>query len=242
VTLDDFQASFMDALWRDGDDFAPARSPAFAVYRNTVMNGCIDTLEANYPAVACLTGRDWFRAAAAHYVQAFPPTDARMVLYGSDFAAFLESFEAAADLVYLADVARVDRGWTESFVAPDATPLDATALRLMSPDALAATVLRVHPATRVVVSPYPVASIWQASRAGEPVEADLAWIPEAVLLTRFDNSVTGTSVDTAAAPFLEACARGATLEDAASQAAERFPDTRLDLLFADLLQAGAFAA
>ena len=35
---------------------ALARQPGFAVYRNTVMKGCIDALQANYPAVARIAG------------------------------------------------------------------------------------------------------------------------------------------------------------------------------------------
>jgi hypothetical protein len=34
-------------------------SPALAVYRNTVAKGCIDALQANYPAVHTLVGSDW---------------------------------------------------------------------------------------------------------------------------------------------------------------------------------------
>ena len=30
---------------------ALARQPGFAVYRNTVMKGCVDALQANYPAI-----------------------------------------------------------------------------------------------------------------------------------------------------------------------------------------------
>jgi hypothetical protein len=33
-----------------------ARQPGFAVYRNTVLKGCIDALQANYPTVHALVG------------------------------------------------------------------------------------------------------------------------------------------------------------------------------------------
>ena len=38
--------------------------PGFAVYRNTVLKGCIDALQASYPTVCALVGEEWFRAAA----------------------------------------------------------------------------------------------------------------------------------------------------------------------------------
>ena len=91
--LAQFQASFAQALFAPADIDSPVAAlsaqPAFAVYRNTVMKACIDALEANYPAVARLVGSEWFRAAAALYVAARPPNDARMLRYGDGFPDFL---------------------------------------------------------------------------------------------------------------------------------------------------------
>ena len=53
--------------------------PGFAVYRNTVLKGCIDALQASYPTVCQLVGTDWFRAAAAVYARAQPPRDGLVV-------------------------------------------------------------------------------------------------------------------------------------------------------------------
>ena len=103
---------------------ALARSPRFAVYRNTVMKGCIDALQANYPAVARLVGEEWFRAAAAIYVRERCPREPTLLRYGAAFAEFLARFEPAAELPYLPGVARLDRFWTESHAAPDEEALD----------------------------------------------------------------------------------------------------------------------
>ena len=84
-TLAAFQRDFVQALF-GADGLGAATHPGFAVYRNTVRGGCIDALEANYPVVAALVGRDWFRAAAAEYAQQRLPTDVRLMMYGEDFA------------------------------------------------------------------------------------------------------------------------------------------------------------
>lgn len=242
MSLGDFQRAFYDALWQDEAKGAPTRHVAFAVYRNTVMQGCLDALEANFPAVACLTGRAWFCATAAVFAQACPPTDPRMLTYGAGFPDFLASFEPARELVYLSDIARVDRLWTESFVAGDTALLDTVALRHVAPEDLARSTLVVHPATRALVSPYPVATMWHPSRVGQPVHADLAWHTEAILITRPHGEVTTTAIHPAALPFVAACSESACLAEAAERARTAFPDVRIDHLFADLLQAGAFAA
>ena len=131
------------ALARFQDDFAralldPAQPapPAFAVYRNTVMKGCIDALQANYPAVAKLVGEEWFRAAAAVYVRDHLPRTPMLLEYGAGFADFLARFEPAAELPYLPAVARLDRFWTEAHAAADEPPLDARALAGAGPGTL----------------------------------------------------------------------------------------------------------
>ena len=156
MRLSDFQDGLASALlpppgasvpppaWLD----ALLAQPGFAVYRNTVAKGCIDALQANYPAVHALVGTDWLRAAAHAFVHQHPPTDGCLMDYGAGFADFLEGFGPAADLPYLAAVARLDRCWTESHLAADAPALQAAWLARQPPEALALLHLQPHPAAR----------------------------------------------------------------------------------------------
>jgi Putative DNA-binding domain len=239
--LVDFQGDFADALDSDATDFAPASQPAFAIYRNTAMRACLDALEANFPAVVCLVGREWFRAAAAIHVTQSPPRDPRLVIYGEAFADFLAAFPQASELSYLADVARLDRLWAESLVAADAGVLAATAVASLGADALGALTLRLHPAARPFASSLPAVSIWQASRAGMAVGEDLIWRTEFALVTRIDNEVRVTPVEASALRLLESVAEGSSLADAAFTTLDMYPDARVDFLLASLLEAGAFA-
>ena len=122
--------------------------PGFAVYRNTVLKGCIDALQANYRTVCQLVGEDWFRAAAGVYAQAQPPRDGLLMNYGAGFGDFLASFAPAADLPYLPAIARLDRCWTECHLAADATAVDRGWLVQQAPDTLPRVQLRPHPAAR----------------------------------------------------------------------------------------------
>ena len=242
-----FQAAFAQALFDPDAATDPAvrqliGQPAFAVYRNTVMKGCLDALEANFPAVARLVGSDWFRAAAALHAAASPPRDGRLLHYGEDFADFLQRFEPAADLPYLPDVARLDALWREVHGAPDAAPLDAARLSRLAPERLASLSLRPHPAARWAwFAEQPIYSIWSRNRGtGHEADEELAWHGEGALLTRPADAVAWHPIDRAGCAFLDACASGLPLGEAAEQALTLDADCDLATMLQTLLRAGAF--
>ncbi len=211
-------ARFQDRLVRTLLDPELPAPPAFAVYRNTVMKGCIDALQANYPAVARLVGEEWFRAAAAVYARANPPRVPMLTEYGEGFARFLETFPPAAELPYLPAVARLDRFWTEAHIAPDEPPLRRLNGRRLRP----------HAAARWAWFAFPAYTIWSRNR-DEPGDCDdIVWRAEGALVTRPRDAVQWIELDAAECRFLDASARDDELPDA-------FP------FLARLLQAGAFA-
>lgn len=241
-----FQDAFAHALHAPDAEPAAvvaalAAQPAFAVYRNTVMKGCIDALQANYPAVRRLVGEEWFRAAAAIHVREALPAEPTLLRYGADFIRFLARFEPAAELPYLSGVARLDRYWTESHSAATAEALDPAALAGLLPGELANTVLHPHPAARWAWFPdAPIYTIWSRNRADAPVEPDLDWRPEGALIVRPRDAVEWLVLNAAGCAFLDACAAGGTLGEAAQAALQAQGDADLALLLAALLKAGAF--
>ena len=250
--LSRFQDGFVQALLAPHDEApdhlrALVEQPGFAVYRNTVLKGCIDALQANYPAVLRLVGEDWFRAVAALHVRAHPPGDARLLLYGMDFPDFLRDFAPAADLPYLRGVARLDRFWTEAHVAANAVALAPAALADLPLDQLGDLVLAPHPAARWAwFEDQPIYTLWQRNRGTDAEGVDsgdeLAWTGEGALITRPAGVVTWTELDAAGCAFLDACAAGRPLMHAASEALARQASTDLAQLMARLLDAGAFCS
>lgn len=247
VSLSRFQDAFARALVVE-----PARAgalvaglvsqPAFAVYRNTVMKGCIDALQANFPAAARLVGEEWFRAAAAVYVAGELPTEPSLLAYGASLPAFLSGFAPAADLPYLADVARLDRLWTQAHIAADAPTLDRTSLAGIDPDALAGTVLHLHPAARWAWFPdAPIYTIWRCNREESGDASEIAWQGEGALLTRPEGAVRWTAIEAPACRFLDACAQGLPVAGALEAALEADDAADLVRLLFALVDAGAFA-
>jgi len=225
LALGDFQAAFSQALLHQSvaadSRLAPLlRQPGFAVYRNTVMRGCIDALQANYPAILRLVGEEWFRAAAAVYVRQQWPSRPSLLDYGDRFAAFLGGFAPAAELPYLPAVARLDRLWTESHLAADAPVLEAPSIAGLAPVALESLRLFPHPAARWCwTDDVPAFTVWQRNRADGYDDSDFAWCGEGALLTRAAGTVQSQPLSRVGCALLSSCARGATLAQAVDAAA-----------------------
>lgn len=232
-----FQDGFAQALLAPQVEM-PA---AFNVYRNTVMKGCIDALQANFPAVARLVGAEWFRAAAAQFVRAHPPRTPMLALYGEGFQDFLAAFPAAEELPYLPAVARLDRFWSEAHVARDEAPLDPAALTGMDSARLAALRLRPHAAAYWAWFELPAYAIWSRQRAEAPESDEFAWRGEGALLTRPEGAVRWAPLSQGGCILLDTCARGEALGAAADAALAADPATDLSQLMKRLLVAGAFA-
>ncbi len=245
--VNDFQHEFVRALF-DPDAGGPlAAQPGFQVYRNTVMAGCVDALQANFPTVCQFVGPDWFRGAARCHVQRHPPEQPALVHYGKDFADFLAGFEPAAAMPWLADLARADRMHLEALFSADEAPLPASRVASLQPDQLAGARLRPHPSARWAwFDAAPIATLWQRHHEARETGAgpdlgDVLWQAEGLLLVCDGSAVRSWTVGRAAIDFLSACAARQTLAEAAGAALALEPDADLAPVMRLLLQAGAFA-
>src|SRR5260370_556564 len=167
-----YAAAFSSAL-TDPDQETPsvvtgpsgnAATNPYNVYRNNVTVSLIDALAAIYPAVQRITGVGFFRAMARFHVRATPPASPLLFEYGRDFPAFIEQYEYARSMPWLADTARIERAWLDAYHASDAEPLSPTALASFPAARLAAGGFAAHPAPRVGRSPVPVRTIFAATR------------------------------------------------------------------------------
>jgi hypothetical protein len=215
--------------------------PGFAVYRNTVLKGCVDALQANYPAVLRLVGEEWFRAAAAVFARAEPPARPTLLYYGAGFPGFLRRFEHAAERPYLPGVAQLDRFWVEAHAARDEAPLDPAALAGLAPEELARTVLHPHATARWAwFAEQPIYAIWRRNREALDDQSEPVWRGEGALLVRAQGVVVWRGLTAAGCAFLDACAAGCGIAAAAQSALDVQGDADLARLMATLLEAGAF--
>ena len=214
----------------------------YNVYRNNVTSSLIDALAAIYPAVQRLTGVEFFRAMARFHIRATPPTSPLLFEYGRDFPAFIEQYEYAGAMPWLADTARVERSWLDAYHAADAEPLSVQTLRSFPPERLANLVLVAHPATRIVRSRFSVVTIFVANRGEAAVDRIDASTPEDALITRPDFDVVVRHLPRGGAVFLTDLIAGRSLGEAAASAQDASPAFDIASSIAGMIEAGAFTA
>ncbi len=236
-------------VWNGSD---PA--PRFAVYRNNIVVSLAQALADLCPVVRELVGAEFFTAMARCHVAACPPRTPVLADYGDEFPAWLERFEPAADLPYLADMARLEIARVRATHAAEEPALTAAVIgqrigpALAGTDAGAAAQLagshpRLHPSLSVIASRFAVVSLWAAHQGRgriEEVDLDLA---EAALVLRHDGpadpEVLVLPLPTAGACFVRYLLDHATLADAASAAAAVDPEFETGPTLALLIARGA---
>lgn len=212
----------------------------FSVYRNNVVAGLTETLKDAFPAVHRLVGTDFFRAMARVYVAIEPPHSPIMLDYGAGLPDFIGSFEPAASLPYLADVARIERAWSEAYHAPEAAPLELAAFAKIDPEQLPALRLRLHPSVRFVRSRFPALTIWQMNVGdGVPAPVDLEAGSEDALIVRPIADVEVRSLPAGSLEFIQELANESSILAALEAGLTANPRFDLAANLSDLMQSGA---
>ncbi|HXV29244.1 MAG TPA: DNA-binding domain-containing protein [Sinorhizobium sp.] len=218
-----------------------AADKRFNVYRNNVTVSLIDALAAVYPATMRITGEPFFRAMARFHIRETPPTSPLLFEYGRDFPDFIERYEYAQSMPWLADVARIERAWLDAYHAADAAVLKPEDLASVPAERLGDLVLEVHPATRIVCSAHPAATIFSMNRASDPVRRIDTTAPESALVTRPALDVAVRRLPPGVDRFLGCLMAGEPLGSAAAAGAG-CPEFDLATAIRTMLEAGAVAA
>lgn len=249
ASLRDLQLGFASAL-RGGDraaiaqyvvarGIAPARR--VGIYANNVRETFLGTLEATYPVLLRLAGRDWLRQSGRRYQLHFPSRSGNLHHVGEHFAAWLATELGGGPYAYFVDVARLEWAYQEVLVAAEPGTLDSASLAAVPPERHDAIVLEANPAARLVDSVYPLFAIWQAHRPGQddppPVNLDAG--PSRLLVIRRADHVELRELAVAEFSLLQAVARRRPLAAALESALDADPGCDLAQTLAHCVQLGA---
>jgi hypothetical protein len=239
-----FVPALLDPVRAAPDSVAGPNGKAVAkrynVYRNNVTVSLIDALAATFPATLRITGPDFFRAMARFHVRQTPPTSPLLFEYGRDFPDFIDTYEHARSMPWLADVARIERAWLDAYHAADAAPLTREALAAIPAERLPEARLTPHPATRIVRSAFPAVTVFAANRGDGPVGRIETTAPEDALVTRPGLEVMVRHLPPGGAALLARLADGEQFGVAVAAALDESPAFDLATNIAGMIAAGAF--
>jgi hypothetical protein len=251
LALRDLQAAFAahimgadraDLMVAVAGDTIPAAA-RLGVYRHHVFASLGTALAATFPTVQALVGTDFFSGLARAFVGHALPAQPVLTEYGADFAAFIAGCEAARDLPYLADVARLDWALNLAFHAPPGDRLQAADLSTVAAQRLASMSIALAAGSALISSRYPLDRIWETSQPGAASETvDLNSGASNLLVFQRPDDAAFVSLSAGEAAFVAALLAGMSLEEAAGAAFQGDPAFDLSTSFARLLALGAFAA
>src|ERR1700692_2947636 len=178
---------------------------------------------------------------ARFHVRATPPTSPLLFEYGRDFPAFVEGYEPAQDMPWLADTARIERGRLDASHAAGVPPLSPNVLAAVPSDRLADLVFTAHPAACIVRSAYPAVAIFAMNRVEGPITPLRSSTAEDALITRPDMEVAVRLVPPGGAAFLKSLMDGGTLGAAVAAAFAEMPSFDLPANIAGMIEAGVFS-
>jgi len=199
------------------------------LYRNNLVISLTEALSAVYPVVQRLVGADFFRVACREYIPQHPPRQASLHEFGKDFAAFIQTYEPAASLAYLADIAALEWAWHQAYHAAEADRLDTKSLQQLPADMHGELRFTLHPAVRLLKSDYPVQRIWQVNQDNFNDDGNVSLDEGGVyiLIIRPQLEVLIQAIPCAEWEFLSSLEQGCAL-DQAVKAAGRI-DAEFDL-------------
>lgn len=245
--LVDLQRQFLRALNEDAgalDGVVVDAARRMTVHRTTIEGGLFNTLANGFPALRRVVGGPVFASLVSEFIATAPPRHPLLSTYGRGFPAFVATHPIAASLPYLQDLARVEWARQDSYLAADAALLDPGSLNTGGPDSLSRLTLRLHPATRVITSPFPVHTIWRLNQPDvddKDIPAVDMKVAEHVIVTRPRAEVVTRAISLADAALVRAVMSGATLGAAVEGAFALAPDFDVTQALAGHFANGTFA-
>lgn len=235
LSLHEIETRFAAALFKPGggesglafraNGLSTARR--LQVYRNNVFASLTGALRACYPVINRLVGERFFDSAAKHYIRDYPSTSGNLHEFGREYAGFIRAFPSAAELDYLADIARLEWAYQEVFHAPEPNAFGLDGLSSVPPDRYDELRFKLHPASRLLVSEYPILHIWQVNQPGCDGMVDLSEGGVNLLVIRRGLAIQIEALSPAEHALLENLAQGHVMSYAAAHALKAEPELNL---------------
>lgn len=196
-----------------------SRAERLAIYTNAffwrLLESMSEDFEATGKSITHLKDYDKFSDLVREFVRAHPSHSANITDLGGPFPEFVAAHSLAREFPWLGELARLERAYTESFLAPGPTPLPAEQLALLSGESGADVRLAVGGSVRVFRSEWPVLGLWRKRKGACRLPFPKKPKAQSLLLRRRPSgTVVVDLLDPTAALLLGALADGKTLGEA----------------------------
>lgn len=196
-----------------------------AIYCNNVFTNLRETLRAVYPVIECLVGEEFFNYTADQFISRQASLSGDIEDYGMQFGEFLAQFPATKSLVYLPDTARLEWACHQVFYAADHALPALEKLADIPAEHYGQLRYRMHPASALLASDYPLHRIWEVNQPGFEGDpgVDLSLGGVQLLIRRHHFEIEMLPLDTGEFAMLAHLASAYTVAEAYAQAAQAEP-------------------
>ncbi len=215
----------------------PAPERRFGVYRGNMRGALGEAIAVRYPVVQRLVGEPFFFAMARKFAVNNLPRSPVLIDYAANFPDFIEGFEAAKSLPYLADVARLESTYWQAYHAADAQPVAAEEFGKLDTNILHELRFEMLPSFAVVRSAFPIVAIWRTNTEDEEIASVDMTLSEDALVARPRLDVEVRGLPPGAGLFLSLLQQGMALGEAAGVSTDASPGFDLAINLTGLIQA-----
>lgn len=206
-----------------------------AIFRNTFLSSCVETLMRRFPSCVTVLGNDFFHEIARQYVEQNTPRSKVLADYGETMPAFLEQALEEQNLGYVANLAELDNMWNQVyFAAQDTIPNEQDLARWM--ENIDSISLTLSASTSLVVTQWRVSEVWSALKSGELTEqCEITPDKEYILMWRdTEGLILHHSLAHEEWLFISNIQQGRSLTEAAEEAS-KINDVDISAIFSQLI-------
>lgn len=188
-TLRKLQHEFLGYLLDDSVDgiverieSSPQRSAEqrMTYYGNAYNMRLKEALSTDYERLHSYLGDDLFDTLMQHYIENYPSHHPNLRYFGQHMVELVERLEPFNSLTEVAEIARIEQAFANSFDAADCQCVSLDQLAQLDPSAWATLTLRFHHAIQILPQQYNSFQIWRAlaneETPPEKISDDTSWL------------------------------------------------------------------
>jgi hypothetical protein len=220
---------------RVGDVVTPSRtlSPAerVGVYQGMYIMRMVESLQADYPAVAHFLGDHQFEHVVEDYAAAHPSSSYSFNHFGAHFPVFVRTSPRIRRKAFVYDLARLELGITEVFDAPESPRLAPDEVAKVADEAWASARLKPIDAFRLLAFGHPVNAYLQSVKEGSEDHPEVRRKETWVAVYRKNYEVWRLDLGRPAYELLGALSKGKPFGTAVAASARKLQGNAGDQLF-----------